>query len=1121
MPIRAIVLKLIVPRSSAPEATATRRALWRTHAEVNAATAHYERSLLAFRGAGYQTANAAISNEDARATLITIARQAQVTNLARTGAPITLVHRLGDNGHLVALLTELYAAIVPTIQGKNGSAQVANGFVSPLTDPASGAFMNASLKLNRPVPEWLGLVDGNDPACLNEANAWFASETSAAWRFDTGSPATWLRKANAGDPAWPQSFADKLAELREETQDGHAGLMTRLRALHLLPLFPAYFKGRIANSEAAVTPWDRLAFRLAVAHLLSWESWNWRAAAEHARQAAILTKFRSDHLTADTTARIEALHGFEQQCSAHLPTQGLGAPGYRLTRGQLRNWPDLRERWLKLGSIDPTELMEVAKIEQTGPWGRPGNLDVFAWLSATNNQHIWRAEPDAVSLLATLNAMEAVVARSRESALMTFPDPVTHPRAVQWSAVGDTNFRPYRLLIDEDGKCQAALRLLVPRKDDDLLDDDKHTLLLAPSKQFRKPIASMRGRKAAIRFETAGVDMLSGVVGSADLLLDRHHLKWRPIQALAAGDIGPSWLKLSLDLDLMPREGWIKDAARFVNHFRSAAGKVTSHESRVVPGARVLSVDLGVSTFAACSVFTLVDIQPAAHRFTLPVAVGERTLWAVHERSFHLTLPGEVVGRDGEEWRRGQNDQLLRLRRALFRYRLVLHLGKVAAADRAIALQGLRTAQEKGGPFSFEAELLMHLVRHIEAPGPVWDTIVDAMLQRFRIEMGAIIKAWRREGRARAADRHSGPSMWAIQHLSDIRHLLLSWSLMVRRRGDVRRQNQAARGVFASRLFSHVDAIKENRLKTGADMIVQAARGYLRDKAGHWQRMHPACDLVLFEDLTRYRMLTDRPLRERSQLMLWAHRAMPAKVAMQGELYGLEIADTSAAFSSRYHARSMTPGIRCRALTKADFSDLLLRERLALDDFVLEALRPGDLVPFEGGEVFVCQRANGGLSRIDADINAAQNLQLRFWSRHAEALQIPCRSGNLGGRSIFVPRSFGRRLLGAMGSQGVLESIGSDTPACRWRPMKLAEFRSLGLDAGRDDTAVEVRDSGDEEELHGLADAAAELSGKVEVMFRDPSGVALPSDCWYPQKIFWSVVRSRLLRTLRPLLAKT
>jgi hypothetical protein len=355
--------------------------------------------------------------------------------------------------------------------------------------------------------------------------------------------------------------------------------------------------------------------------------------------------------------------------------------------------------------------------------------------------------------------------------------------------------------------------------------------------------------------------------------------------------------------------------------------------------------------------------------------------------------------------------------------------------------------------------------------------------------------------------------MWAIQHLSDIRRLLLGWSLMGRRSGDVRRQDRAKRGVFASHLLAHIDALKENRLKTGADMIVQAARGYQRDAAGHWRQKHPPCDLVLFEDLSRYRMLTDRPRRENSQLMLWAHRAMPKEVEMKGELYGLAVADTGAAFSSRYHARTMTPGIRCRALTRLDLTDGYMRDRLIEDGVAIEELKAGDLVPWDGGETFVCQRRGHDLLRVDADINAAQNLQRRFWTRHGDGFRIPCRIADIAGQAVYVPQGFGARLLGAMGGYGILEAAGADSQACRWRALTRGELRRLGQSATAEATA-EAAEGADAEELRGLAEEALQLSGRVVVFFRDPSGVVWPADRWYPQKVFWGRVKSQALKTL-------
>jgi len=1109
MPIRSILLKLALPRSSAPDASLARQALWCTHAEVNAATAYYQRALLLLRGAGFQTAATTLDDASAQRALLAQARRSQTDNLTRNGIAGTTIPP-GDDQAVVNLLTELYAAIVPSMTGDGGRAQDANAYLSPLTDPMSQGFADAARKLARPRPDWLVLVGHDDAAALRAANAWLASGAAESWRSDTGRPAGWLRMGYAGDPAWPRRFAHKLHSLQRQLNHGSPGLVDRLRRLHLLPLLPAYFAGRIAATDAAVTRWDRLAFRLAVSHLLAWESLCRRQADAHTRRAALLTRFRAEHLVDGVHAGLAAVQRFEQHRAELLSHLAHGIVHYRLLRRQLRNWPELRQQWLRTGSSDPAALMRIAKREQARLRGRFGDPAVFAWLAAPDNQAIWRAEPDVVSLLASLNALEAQLAGSRPTALMTFADAVVHPRAVQWSAPGDRNLPPYRLAVTAQGACSVRLRLLARHDADGPLVEHERTVPLARSTQFRNPALSLRGQRPAARFQAAGVDTWSGLACSADLLFDRHRLARRGAPTMAGGDIGPVWLKLSLDLDVALRAGRTADTSRLVRHFQTAAGKPTRHEPWVVAGARVLSVDLGVRRFAACSVFSLVDAPPTDGHLAFPVEVGGRSWQAVHERSFHLTLPGDLAGGAGDRWRDQQTQWLQRLRRALGRYRWLTRLSALTAADRLAALRDFATAVATADWFPFEAELAADLVARTAAPEPVWAGAVAAGLARFKAELGVLIKAWRRAGRARAGHRRAGPSMWAIQHLTDIRRLLLGWSLLRRRSGYARR----ARAGFAARLLAHINAIKRNRVKVGADLIVQAARGYQRDPAGRWRQCHPACDLILFEDLSGFRMAAARPRWENAQLGRWAHRTIPAQVAMQAEVYGLAVTDTAAAFSSRYHARSLTPGIRCRSLAKADFRSSFLRERLAADGLALATLRPGDLVPWRGGAVFVCQRPGGGLRRIDADINAAQNLQRRFWTRHGEAFRIPCRAGEVGGQPVYLPRGMGRRLVGAMGGPGMLTAVDADRSVWRWQPMTWAQLHGLGVafDGGaeRRDAAADA----DADALQSLADRSAALSGKLAVLFRDPSGVVWPNDYWVPQTVFWRTVKARLVAAL-------
>ena len=61
----------------------------------------------------------------------------------------------------------------------------------------------------------------------------------------------------------------------------------------------------------------------------------------------------------------------------------------------------------------------------------------------------------------------------------------------------------------------------------------------------------------------------------------------------------------------------------------------------------------------------------------------------------------------------------------------------------------------------------------------------------------------------------------------------------------------------------HLDGIKDDRMKSGADMLVQADRGYPRNTHGRWEQWYKPFHVVLFEDISRYRTRQDRPMTSR------------------------------------------------------------------------------------------------------------------------------------------------------------------------------------------------------------------------------------------------------------------
>jgi hypothetical protein len=74
---------------------------------------------------------------------------------------------------------------------------------------------------------------------------------------------------------------------------------------------------------------------------------------------------------------------------------------------------------------------------------------------------------------------------------------------------------------------------------------------------------------------------------------------------------------------------------------------------------------------------------------------------------------------------------------------------------------------------------------------------------------------------------HGGKSIWMLEYLESVRKLIMSWNLRGREYGQINRQDKKQSGTIASRLLHHINQLKEDRVKTGADLIIQACRGYV------------------------------------------------------------------------------------------------------------------------------------------------------------------------------------------------------------------------------------------------------------------------------------------------------
>jgi len=294
---------------------------------------------------------------------------------------------------------------------------------------------------------------------------------------------------------------------------------------------------------------------------------------------------------------------------------------------------------------------------------------------------------------------------------------------------GGSNLYNYKL-IESDGNLKLELRLLATENSD--LIETTPEIRLSPSNQLANPQVTT-DRKQKIDFRVAHQSMTAMLKGS-DIIFDRRHLENRTGELLEEGDIGSVWFKLVLDVDSQAPDTWLDGRGRVatppsVHHFISSLSTTSKHHKSLEPGLRVLSVDMGMRTFASCSVFELVKDQPSNGLYFL--ADEPKQLWAKHERSFLLSLPGEYPSIKARTARFDANQELRSLRRRIGQLKSVLRLTvKDDRIDRKNAisdvLENLRKEDEDGGDISAEVKI-SELLPLIDSSPEEWHNHVQAI----------------------------------------------------------------------------------------------------------------------------------------------------------------------------------------------------------------------------------------------------------------------------------------------------------------------------------------------------------------------------------------------------------
>ncbi|GEM_PF-783666 len=1185
MPTRTINLKMVLGKKA--ETGKLRRALWTTHKQINQAVAEIERILLLCRGASYWTLDkenneVQIPESQVVTDALQMARDAQRRN-GKEG--------IGGDEEILKALRLLYEQMVPSCllndKGeplKGDAKSIGSGYSGPLFDPDtcaikdgkdkdwSGPFAEVSSKRMGDLPNWIipiekeahdtGNVDHftskNDEgqACFyrvapDTANEWFESpavqnKINENKYFNKDK---WKKEKDKGNDVWAELYAKKQMEL---SRDPRIKIREKLwEELGLLPIGDLFF-----DKETPGNVWNRLALRLAVAHFLSWESWNHRTKKEHERAKSDLEKLRDDCCGLESNCN--TLREYEAERHAELKRVASvdDERPFKILVRSIRAWDRVREAWLKNGKTEK-EREQIYKRLQTKLRGKFGDPALFLWLAQDGREHLWK-DADSLTPLVKLNAAEWILKKRKKYSLMTFADAHLHPRWTWYEAPGGSNLRKYSIDPTEAGLL-VGLTLLV-QEPNGVLNEKAFTIPLAPSGQFSGLKVEDAGKgKKRCRYRSSH-QSFEGIAGGAELLFHRPYLehKEREDKDLSQRP-GPVWFKLTLDVQTQAPEDWLDGTGRVatppeVHHFNTALSNKSKHANKLQPGMRVLSVDLGLRTFASCSVFELVQGRPEKG-LCFPAADDRDNddpgkLWAKHERSFKLTLPGETPTKQEKEARKAAWNQIGSRRRDIGRLKNILRLSVITEEQKRE--DQIKAFFDSFDDASTDSELSKDTFQGLDdqkfkTTPELWQQHCRIFYDKAEKKVSAEFSKWRRSTRPKSAswkdwsERRNyagGKSIWMVDYLENVRKLILSWNLRGRTYGEVNRQDKKQFGTIASRLLHHINRLKEDRTKSGADLIVQAARGFVPGKEGKgWLEKHEPCRVILFEDLARYRFRVDRPRRENSQLMKWSHREIVAETEMQAQIYGMVVQTTMAGFSSRYLASNGAPGVRCRCLGPDDFEDGLPKryvvnelewmlgssknkEFIEIQAALKDKFEPGMLVPWSGGELFATLKTDGKTAHIiHADLNAAQNLQRRFWGRCGDAYRIRCRKiTTKDEKDVYeLDGEPGVRLLGALQQLENGRYLFHLVPDAQAQPKsKRYVMEPLGakkkkLKAEKDDTTAKGDDLGE-----ALAELDVDADDARVTFFRDPSGVLFDRRYWIPSKEHWSIVKRRVWKAMKP-----
>lgn len=855
-----------------------------------------------------------------------------------------------------------------------------------------------------------------------------------------GNTAGWARAYKremlAGTPLtvhhWPELLLVEVETKRVDVA-GPISAMERLKARGVFPISPFRFNFGVT----AMSRWDRAALHVVGSRLNPWESWQHEMTAAVEKLDKRLAEAHTDlpnWVTPDGDP-IALLRAWEQAMNEKNQKRG-----YEIQRKTIRGWAGHLRLWLRKnpGATAEERQKWVTTLHRRKP-REVGSIELLLWLAEPERQ--WIAEHpkgDPVSWYAQFNRTQWERAKKRLMPRLTLVD-----EDLLLDCPPNQNSPQFQIMQDMKGQLAVCLPLIEPDNGDTVkaYTDPEPTLRIVPSGQLREPRLTLQNGYSVI-----SVDDQDGrgrtayqVAGSRLRVIDNGPEKYPTVRfAITLKSIVPDALDARTDI-----LWWIvKRAPHEIDRLQrglAALGRTS---------VRIMAVNPGLNNSLGCAIYRIVfDPEDGS------------ILKFEHERSFPLNLPGE----------RPDNDELaLRndlMQEARFARGLVNKLRAVA---------GLVKNQGGGGVERLQAALDDML-------GDRAPRIDLNDLQASYRELEAITGQAIADVVARPAI--GGKSFWHLKYLSTIHNLLVAWTKHVQ--PGVEAKQRKGFGDVSKKILAHKTALHEDRSKTIADMCIQTARGLMYDAPRkRWVHRYAEVDIILVDDLSRYRFKDSRHASENSRLMEWCQRKINECLKQQALQAGIVVHEEPCVYTSQYCASSGMPGIRCHPLKASEVGGLAAGDKNWLyraavsagySSQQIAALRTGDLVPVESGEVLVTPQ-----QQVHVDLTEPQNLVRRLVERHP-----PIRT------RAWEEKGSGGTVLG------------------RKRP------RTVRFERVRDGVYTRSKKRLGELETARTDDAdLAEFTGAYHILLRDPSGTFFDTEHWIDSTLFWATVRERVVAKL-------